>query len=87
MMEYIGVGLVIVIGLAIYLGRPRETYKFLAGTVVNKLMENEPEIVKGLYNRLPAPIKQNVSSKEVAKIVEAILSIIIDIIVEDADKK
>lgn len=83
MTEYVGIALVVIIGIAIYLSRPKETYKFLVGAVISRLQKSEPYLVQGLYNGLPAPIKEKVTSKDVAKIVEVLLTVIVNTISDE----
>lgn len=81
-MEYVGYGLVILIGLGMYFFRPKQVYKFLADAVTNNLVKNEAEIVKGLYNRLPADVKKVVTSKQIAMIVASVIDLVQNIIEE-----
>jgi len=81
-MEYVGYGLVVLIGLAMYFFRPKQVYKFLADAVTNNLVKNEAEIVKGLYNRLPIDVKKVVTSKQIAMIVASVIDLVQNIIEE-----
>jgi hypothetical protein len=81
-MEYVGYGLVVLIGLAMYFFRPKQVYKFLADAVTNNLVKNEAEIVKGLYNGLPIDVKKVVTSKQIAMIVASVIDLVQNIIEE-----
>lgn len=72
MEEYISWGIVAVLAIAIFLLAyfNKDYKKVFLDALISVVKENEAFAVQAVYNRLPSQIKDNVGSKEVARIVE-----------------
>lgn len=80
--EYLIVVLIIALALVLYFHAPKKVINIVLRAVVDFIRQIEAELVKGLYNRLPASLKAKVGSEQVAFIVEQILDMLIDVLEE-----
>jgi len=79
-MEYLVVLLVLAIIAIYFFKKPNKVKETIVDALVESLRKNEPYIVQGIYNKLPASIKNKVDSKLIAEIVESTIGVVIDLL-------
>lgn len=85
-MEYVIIGLLVALLIALYLKQPKQLTNIITKATVSNLRKREAEIVLGLYNKLPANIKDKVDSKTLSEVVSFTLGIAIDVLEDTIDE-
>jgi hypothetical protein len=77
----------IALAVVVYFKNPNLMYSTAVRGAIAYLRKNEGSIVQGVYNVIPSQAKKQITSKDVAIVIEYLLVIVIDVLEESINHR